>query len=104
MTKPKKQNELATTETKIAGYNNILKDFVELLEAARHTSARAVNAVMTATYWQMGLRLVEIEQKGKQRADYGELLLKRLTTDLSTKFKRGFSRQNLLQMRSFYLS
>jgi predicted nuclease of restriction endonuclease-like (RecB) superfamily len=104
VTKPKKQTELVKTETKIAGDDDILKDFIELLEAARRTSARAVNAVMTATYWEMGWRLVEIEQKGKQRADYGEALLKRLATDLSAKFKRGFSRQNLQQMRSFYLN
>lgn len=103
MAKPKKQTELVKTETKIAGYNNILKDIVDLLESARRTSARAVNAVMTATYWEMGRRIVEFEQKGKHRADYGEALLKRLAVDLNAKFKRGFSRQNLPQMRPFYL-
>ena len=104
MTNPKKKTALVTIETKIAGYDNILNDLVALLESARRTSARAVNAVMTATYWEMGRRIVEFEQKGKHRADYGDTLLKRLAVDLNATFKRGFSRQNLQQMRLFYSS
>lgn len=102
MTKSKKQNKLVAAETKIAGYDNILNDLVDLLESARRTSARAVNAVMTATYWEMGRRLVEFEQGGKKRADYGKALLKNLASDLTEKFGRGFSERNLEQMRLFY--
>ena len=98
----KKKTELVKGETKIADYDSILNDLVDLLESARRTSARAVNAVMTATYWEVGRRIVEFEQKGKHRADYGEALLKRLAVDLNATFKRGFSRQNLQQMRLFY--
>jgi predicted nuclease of restriction endonuclease-like (RecB) superfamily len=85
-------------------YDQTLNGLVELLDAARRSAARAVNAVMTATYWEIGRLIVEIEQNGKTRAEYGEELLKRLAKDLTARFGRGFSRQNLQQMRLFYLS
>lgn len=58
---------------------------------------------MTATYWEVGRRTVEFEQQGKERAEYGQALLKRLSSDLTAKFGRGFSERNLEQMRLFYL-
>lgn len=81
----------------------MLKDMTRLLEQARRASARAVNAVMTATYWEVGRRIVTHEQAGKGRADYGEELIERLSKDLKERFGRGFSRQNLQYMRQFYL-
>jgi predicted nuclease of restriction endonuclease-like (RecB) superfamily len=63
-----------------------------------------VNAVITATYWQVGRRIVEYEQGGSDKATYGEGLLAQLSADLSFRFGRGFSRQNLQNMRLFYLS
>lgn len=86
-----------------AGYDRVLADMVELLAAARRAAARSVNAVMTATYWRMGRRIVEEEQGGKRRAGYGEELVERLSQDLGKRFGRGFSRQNLQQMRQFYV-
>jgi predicted nuclease of restriction endonuclease-like (RecB) superfamily len=73
-----------------------------LLEAARRGSVRAVNAFMTATYWEIGRRIVEFEQGGEKRAGYGEELLGRLAEDLTVNFGRGFSRRSLQDMRSFY--
>jgi len=84
-------------------YRDLVGGIAGLLEEARRTSARAVNAVMTATYWEIGRRIVEHEQQGKARAAYGRELLSRLSADLITRFGRGFSRQNLQQMRQFYL-
>jgi hypothetical protein len=84
-------------------YDLILSGFVELLEQSRRLTARSVNAIMTATYWEIGRRIVEVEQKGEERAEYGASLLKKLATDLTNRFGRGFSRQNLQQMRMFYL-
>jgi predicted nuclease of restriction endonuclease-like (RecB) superfamily len=75
-----------------------------LLEKARRASARTVNALMTATYWEVGRRIVEFEQHGEKRAGYGEELLKRLAQDLTDRVGRGFSRQNLQNMRQFYLA
>jgi predicted nuclease of restriction endonuclease-like (RecB) superfamily len=88
----------------LKGYDSVLADMVDLLESARLASARTVNAIMTATYWEIGRRIVECEQGGKGRAAYGEELLKRLSADLTRRFGRGFSRQNLQQMRQFYLA
>ncbi|WP_240605704.1 YhcG family protein [Limnobacter sp. SAORIC-690] len=77
---------------------------VEVLDAARHAAARSVNALMTASYWEIGRRIVEAEQQGKRRAGYGEQLIERLSADLTAQFGRGFSRPNLQQMRSFFLT
>ncbi len=58
---------------------------------------------MTAAYWLIGQHIVEFEQKGKERADYGDEIIKRLSVDLSNRFGRGFSVTNLWQMRAFFL-
>jgi hypothetical protein len=86
-----------------AGYDSVLTEVVRLLEDSRRASARAVNAVMTATYWEVGRRIVEGEQAGGKRTGYGKELLKRLSSDLTARFGRGFSQRNLEQMRLFYL-
>lgn len=87
-----------------ADYVAVHTDIVALLEAARHAAARSVNALMTASYWEIGRRIVEFEQGGKERAEYGQALLKRLSGDLTSRFGRGFSERNLEQMRLFYLA
>lgn len=87
-----------------ADYATVHTDIVALLESARRAAARSVNALMTASYWEIGRRIVEFEQGGQERAEYGEALLLRLATDLSARFGSGFSRRNLQQMRLFYLA
>jgi predicted nuclease of restriction endonuclease-like (RecB) superfamily len=87
-----------------AGYSEVHSKIVHLLDAAKSATARSVNAVMTATYWEIGRRIVELDQAGQDRAAYGEALIERLAGDLTVRFGRGFSRQNLQQMRSFYLA
>jgi predicted nuclease of restriction endonuclease-like (RecB) superfamily len=87
-----------------ADYATVHTDIVALLESARRAAARSVNALMTASYWEIGRRIVEFEQGGQARADYGEALLKRLAHDLSARFGRGFSKRNIEQMRMFYLA
>jgi uncharacterized protein DUF1016 len=96
----KKQPTLALS----GNYPGLVGDIGQLLEAARRASARTVNALMTATYWEIGHRIVEFEQGGKKRAGYGEELLQRLSEDLTSKFGRGFSLRSLRDMRSFYLA
>ena len=85
-----------------ADYDAVLSEVATLLEAARRAATRSVNAMMTATYWQIGRRLVEVEQRGQGRAEYGERLIERLSQDLTARFGRGFGRANLFQMRAFY--
>lgn len=88
----------------IVNYGDIHTQIVELLESSRRAAARSVNALMTATYWEIGRRIVEFEQGGAERAAYGAALIERLESDLTKRFGRGFSRQNLQQMRAFYLT
>jgi hypothetical protein len=74
------------------------------MEAARRATARSVNAIMTATYWEIGRRIVELEQRGESLAEYGKQIIERLARDLSDRFGRGFQKSNLFQMRAFYLT
>jgi predicted nuclease of restriction endonuclease-like (RecB) superfamily len=85
-----------------ADYATVHTGIVVLLETARRAVARSVNALMTASYWEIGRRIVEFEQGGKDRAEYGQALIKRLSTDLSTRFGRGFGVDSLESMRLFY--
>ena len=89
---------------RVNSYDDVLHGIVELLGAARRASARAVNVVMTTTYWEVGRRIVEFEQGGKQRAGYGDEIVTKLSEDLTARFGRGFGRANLYQMRAFYLA
>ena len=84
-------------------YPGLVGGIGTLLETARLASARAVNSVMTATYWEVGRRIVDYEQGGKKRAGYGEEVLKRLSVDLTARFGKGFSRPNLQRFRDFFL-
>ena len=71
-----------------------------IIDAARESACRSVNAA----YWLIGRRIVEFEQSGAERAEYGSALLERLAADLAGPFGCGFSLQNVQNMRLFYLS
>jgi predicted nuclease of restriction endonuclease-like (RecB) superfamily len=99
---PKKKRKKTAVVTNDDRYGDVLASMVSLLESARHASARAVNCVMTATYWEIGRQIVEFEQDGEERAKYGQGLLESLSEDLTREFGRGFSIRNLRSMRMFY--
>jgi predicted nuclease of restriction endonuclease-like (RecB) superfamily len=101
MKKLTKDSRIMSVDEK--GYGGLLTGVSELLEQARHAAVRSVNQILTATYWEIGRRIVEFEQKGAYRAEYGESLLRRLSKDLVLEFGRGFSEENLRLMRLFYL-
>lgn len=84
-------------------YGRLVSDISGLLEQARRSAVRSVNSILAATYWEIGRRIVEYEQGGRARAEYGEEILVRLAEDLTAKHGRGFSRTNLQQMRLFYM-
>ena len=84
-------------------YDAALTDVADILDSARRASARSVNSIMTAAYWLVGRRIVEYEQGGEARAEYGAELIRRLSVDLTERYGRGFSPRNLRQMRAFYL-
>jgi len=83
-------------------YDLFVREIEGLLAEARRHTIRSVNAILTAVYWEIGRRVVEFEQSGSARAEYGEHLLIRLARDLTARCGRGFSRANLQQMRLFY--
>lgn len=82
-------------------YGNVLAGAVELLDSARQASARVVNTLMTATYWDIGRRIVEHEQAGQKRAGYGEEVVNKLSKDLTQRFGRGFGRRSWRRCGSF---
>ena len=83
--------------------NQIFQQVVELLQQARQQVLRTVNSTMVLTYFEIGRIIVEEEQKGKERADYGKQLLKGLSEKLNCEFGKGFSVVNLESMRKFYI-
>ena len=90
--------------TEPAGYAGIRAGIVGLLQAARTAAARNVNILMTASYWEIGQRIVDAERKGARKAGYGDMLIKQLAQDLTAQFGRGFGWRNLFQMRAFFLA
>ena len=89
---------------KAADYDSVLGGVVELLNMARRASARVVNTLMTATYWEIGRRIVEHEQAGQKRAGYGEEVVIRFSNDLTQRFGRGFGPAQVAAMRQFHLT
>ena len=85
-------------------YPDLLEGIASLIDESRSVAARSVNSIMTATYWEIGRRIVEVEQGGKLHAEYGELLIKQLSSELKSRFGRGFGRSNLQNMRLFYVN
>lgn len=74
-----------------------------LIQSARHAVATTVNTLQVMTNFEIGRRIVEHEQKGAERAEYGDLLMRTLAEQLTAEFGRGFSKRNLDYMRRFYL-
>jgi predicted nuclease of restriction endonuclease-like (RecB) superfamily len=81
----------------------LLRRIRELILAARQTVARSVDTIQVLTYFEIGRRIIEHEQQGERRAEYGEAVLKELSFTLTKEFGRGFSEDNLSHMRRFYL-
>lgn len=105
MSKPSdKQKASKTIQQKTADYDKVLSDVVELLDTARRASARVVNTLMTATYWEIGRRIVEHEQAGQKRAGYGEEIVRKFSEDLTRRFGRGFGQAQVAAMRQFHLT
>jgi len=93
-------NELTTD----SGYQQLLGRISEVYTSGRLRAHQAVNSVMTETYWQIGHDIVEFEQRGKARADYGKGLLGTLCRDLTLRHGKGFSRSNVSRFRQFYVA
>jgi len=90
--------------TKRTTYRHLVDRIAEILSQARKNVIRQINQTQVLAYWGIGRELVEFEQKGKARGEYGERLIEKLSEDMAKKFGRGFSPTNLKMMRLFYQS
>ena len=81
-----------------------IRDVKEIVARARKQAYSAINSAMVEAYWKMGKRIVEEEQQGQARADYGKQLLKSLSKALTEEFGKGFSVNSLYYYRQFYLA
>ena len=75
-----------------------------ILQNARDNAYRQINFIMVEAYWNIGKQIVEEEQNGKERAEYGSYLIQELSTQLTKDFGKGFTTTNLKMMRQFYLA
>ncbi|MBD3839972.1 MAG: DUF1016 domain-containing protein, partial [Epsilonproteobacteria bacterium] len=91
-------------KTKELQNNTFFESIKTTIEEARNRAKQSINHIMTEAYWNIGRLIVEEEQKGNQRAAYGEGLIKELSQRLSEDYGKGFSQRNLRSMRSFYLA
>jgi predicted nuclease of restriction endonuclease-like (RecB) superfamily len=85
-------------------YSELIDKIGSLLRQGRQQAAQSVNTILVQTYWFIGQHIVEFEQKGNQKAEYGSQLFERLSKDLTIAYGKGFGRSNLLYMRKLYLS
>jgi len=84
-------------------YQQLISAIGNLLQQGRQQAAQSVNTILVQTYWLIGQHIVEFEQKGNQRAEYGSQLLDSLSRDLTLAYGKGFGRSNLFQIRLFYI-
>lgn len=85
-------------------FASLIIEVRELVQAARHAAASTVNTLQVLTNFEIGRRIVEHEQKGENRAGYGQELMKVLSSRLTDEFGKGFSKANIEYMRRFYLA
>ncbi len=88
--------------SEIKDYSGLIIDISSLIEQGRKSAVSYVNTALVATYWLIGRRIVEYEQKGAERAEYGEALLEYISADLTSRFGKGWGEANLRAIRQFY--
>ena len=91
---------MATTPS---NQNMLIGDIRQIIESGRRQAYTSMNASMIVTYWNIGRRIVEEEQHGEARAEYGDFLIKDLASDLTKDYGGNFSYRNLCHYRKFYL-
>jgi hypothetical protein len=96
------ENEMSKELNINNDYSDLLSQIATLYKQGQHNATIAINTALVETYWQIGKYIVDFEQKGKQKAEYGTALIDNLSKDLSLSFGKGFSRSNLVYIRLFY--
>jgi len=95
--------EIRNIENEISANNtSYIAEIKDILSSARNKAYYAINFAMVEAYWQIGRRIVEEEQHGKERADYGTYIVKILSKELTAEFGKGFSERSIWQFRQFY--
>ena len=90
-------------KTIITLHANVVDEIKQIINNGRVTAYASVNSTMIATYWNIGRRIVEEEQQGKERAEYGKELINTLAKELTHEYGNGFSARYLRAFRQFYL-
>ncbi len=85
-------------------YNALIEQIADTYHQAKAQTQKSVNLIITQANWKIGQHIVQVEQKQKLRAEYGDQLIERLSKDLSEQLGPGFSVSNLKYMRRFYLN
>ena len=83
--------------------NNYINEIKKILRNARQKAYTAVNSAMVEAYWKIGRRIVEEEQSGRERAEYGKEIIKNLSKELTEEFGKGFGERNIRNIRQFYV-
>lgn len=96
--------ELSTPLNSSDGYRQLLQQISDTYTQGRVRAVQAVNSQLVETYWHVGRHIVEFEQAGQVRAEYGKALIDTLAGDLGLRHGKGFSRSNLIRFRQFYLA
>lgn len=97
-------NKSTIANNEVSLSSNFIQEIKQLVARSRQEAYAAVNQAMVNAYWQIGRRIVEEEQGGAERANYGKQILKQLSVALTEEFGKGFSVQNLYYFRQFYLT
>ena len=92
------------TNVTIGAYKKLFAEIAGLVAGGRAKAVQVIDAIQARTYWHIGRMIVEHEQIGKIRAQYGDALITRLSADMTARFGKGFSETNLKMMRLFYQS
>ena len=100
MNKIKKKDRLWHADDN--SYGQLIRNIGSLLETGKKQAVSAVNQAMVRTYWEIGKHIVEYEQAGNEKAEYGSETLKRLSRDLTERYGNGFGMSNINKMRKFY--
>ena len=83
--------------------NNYINEIKKILKNARQKAYTAINSAMVEAYWKIGRRIVEEEQSGRERAEYGKEIIKNLSKELTEEFGKGFGERNIRNIRQFYV-
>lgn len=100
----KKGKSSASTEISDVSIDELYQNSVELIEFARESAVQQVNIIQLMTYYSLGKWIVEQQQGGNNRAQYGRQIIKKLSQKLNEKYGKGFSKTNLEYARKFFIT